>query len=511
MKRAVFISVAASAAVLLRLHAFRSLDAILPLNGLYVDEKTFFGNWFDSGFQGFSRPPGMFLTARFLSILKDVPLSRIIMSLVSIFPAAILFHAFGRKNAWAAACSLGLALSPFMIVYGLFLMPAVPAAVLLSVSMAAASKGKYALSGFATGLAALFRAELLMVPLFILLLPSIDKWKSWPRFASMTAVAVMPVMLLNALYGAGPVISTNGGVNLWLGTDWTLLERPPGREYEEIMAVEDMKAGGDPVFTERALDAIFRRPGKWFMMGLEKVMAFLSLPGPGRNLEIGWILSQLDLAPLLLLTLFAMSLGYYSIVRGDWIFWKSLAASIVLSGILSAFIFFPSARFRTAVLPAFWFLAAGTYERPSRKMAGALAPMILILVISLTFDYRGRERAGLTSILAAEFELTSGNLVRSADYLEDATSRGFHGADLHNVRGVLQSLSGNTGSGLSEFGKALELAPLSPHLWRNYAVSLWTNGRYSESMKAARQAVRLNPDLREELRPILEQGGRLVD
>ena len=91
----------------------------------------------------------------------------------------------------------------------------------------------------------------------------------------------------------------------------------------------------------------------------------------------------------------------------------------------------------------------------------------------------------------------------------DAEERGYYGADLFNLRGVLVSLSGNPEQGAVEFEKALEIASGSPTLWKNYAVSLWANARYEDSNEAARRAVFLNPLLREQLRPILEHAENL--
>jgi len=114
------------------------------------------------------------------------------------------------------------------------------------------------------------------------------------------------------------------------------------------------------------------------------------------------------------------------------------------------------------------------------------------------------ERSGLTSMLAAEYLLDSGKLDESSEYLMDAEERGYCGADLFNLRGVLISLSGNPRQGAVQFEKALVIAPESPTLWKNYAVSLWADARYEDSIEAARRAANLNPLLRTQLRPILE-------
>ena len=119
------------------------------------------------------------------------------------------------------------------------------------------------------------------------------------------------------------------------------------------------------------------------------------------------------------------------------------------------------------------------------------------------------ERSGLTSMLAAEHYLDAGKLNETAEYLLNAEERGYFGADLFNLRGVLVSLSGNPQEGIVEFEKAILIAPESPTLWKNYAVSLWANARYEDSIEAARLAVNLNPLLREQLRPILEHAENL--
>ena len=207
-------------------------------------------------------------------------------------------------------------------------------------------------------------------------------------------------------------------------------------------------------------------------------------------------------------TLLAMSAGTAGFIKRGKNFWQSTAASFICSGIVSAFIFFPSARFRLTVLPACWFLAASLF--PDRKYSRlVIVPAVIIVIISLLVTYPGMERSGLTSMLAAEYLLDSGKLNESAEYLRDAEERGYFGSDLHNLRGVLVSLSGNPGEGAAEFEKALEIAPGSPTLWKNYAVSLWSNCRYRDSVDAARRAVFLNPLLREQLRPILEHAENL--
>lgn len=493
-----------AAALLLRILVLLALDGILPLQGLYVDEVTFFGDPFVQGIEGFSRPPGMFLAATLLGAAGSVAAARVLMSVLSLVPALVLLLAFGARDRWARTLSAAMAFSPFLILFGTQLMPAVPAAVLVSLSLLAAVREKHLLSGFLAGTAILFRAELALVPLVLLPLSTGERFRRWRSFAVGSAAAVLPVVILNLLSGAGPVIAANGGENLWIGTDWGMISTPPGTEFEELVSVGDSPGSGDSVFLRRAMDSIASDPVRWAGMGISKAAAFFTLPGPGRNFETGWIMRKTLLLALLPLTLAAMSLGIgCSAAGGNDGYWRRVSLSVVIAGVLAAFVFFPSARFRTAVMPAFWFLAAGCGGCIRRRLIGGIVPAVLIAALSLAHSYPGTERTGLTAVLAAQHELATGDLEASFDRLEDAFSRGFRGADLHNIRGALLSLSGDRRGGLDEFLRALEAAPESPTIWKNLAVSLWSNGLYRESVDAARRAVDLNPLLRGELAPIL--------
>lgn len=492
------------AAICLRIWAFSSVNRLMPLDGLYVDEVTYSRSPFVPGVEGFSRPPAMFITAMLLNVSHNTAASRIAVAILSLLPALFLYLAFREKGGLRLyLCTAGLALSPFIILYGIQIMPAIPAAAFISFALLLAKRKKTALAGFLTGIAILFRAELALVTIFLFAFTYRSHLRKWMVFTGFAAIAVVPVIILNLLAGAGPVIASNGGENLWFGTSWELVTTPPGMEFEQLVSTGDSQSGGDSVFLDRAFNSITHAPFEWLKMGGSKVLAFFSLPGPGRNFETGWMLRKTWLCILLPLTLLAMSAGLTAAFSRRKSFWQLIAVAVICSGIASAFIFFPSARFRTAILPAFWFLAASITT--DRKILGvALVPAALIVIISLLVTYPGMERSGLTSMLTAEHFLDSGELAESAEYLKDAEERGYYGADLHNVRGVLFSLSGYPERGLNEFEKALESAPNSPTLWKNYAVSLWSNDRHGNSIEAAQRAILLNPLLRDELMPILE-------
>ncbi len=501
---ALFMIILVLTAIGIRVWTFTSVNSILPLNGLYVDEKTYTMNPVTPGSVGLSRPPGMFIIAM-ITKGADHPLtSRVFISILSLLPAIALFLGIYRKqkSKWVYICCAGMALSPFFVLSGIQILPAVPAAASLSFSMLFAKRRKFLLAGFLAGIVVIFRAELALIPAVLFFFSFRSRLREWSIFAAGSVMAVLPVIILNISAGAGPVISVNGAENLWLGTDWELLSTPPGTEFEELVAIGELDGGGDSAFIQRAFNAIKSSPQKWFVMGIQKILAFFTLPGPGRNLETGWLLKKTLLILMLPFSLMAMSLGSVRCFDKNRIFWHDLAVSVILAGVISAFVFFPSARFRLTAIPAFWFLSASAVpDRKQIRYAGFAS--LVIIIISLFITYPGMVRSGLTSALAAEHMIESGNPAGALEELDYASKRGFYGADFHNLRGVSCSLLGYSTEGLIEFERSIDIAPESPTLWKNYAVSLWTNGRYSESVQAARRAVNLNPLLRDQLEPIL--------
>ncbi len=498
----------------LRAWTFLSVDGVLPLSHLYVDEITYAAGPVSGA--GFERPPGMYLLAAVAGWTGTPIPGRAVISLLSMVPAAAVALAFAGRmreaasRRWALACAAMAALSPVGALFGLFLLPAVPAAALVSAALLLRLRGRVLAAGFAAGCAALFRGELLLLPVVHFLVTAALRrgLRHWTVYASGTALAIAPVILVNAASGSGPVIAENGAENLWLGTDWELLSTPPGVEFEQLVSVAPEAAGTvEAAFMRRALSSISAEPLPWLAMGLRKVAAWLALPGPGRNLEVSRLLSTTGLAWLLPLMLPALALGLPRALRGrgGGTDWRPLALSMVLTGAAAAFLLFPAARYALAVSPALWFLAAS--RPPSRREllpAGAVAA--LVTVASL-MPYPGAVRPGLTEVLEAERMISEGRYHDALDLLSEAGERGFDGADLHNLAGTAYALTGRVATGLSEFEEALRHAPGSPSLWKNYAVCLWNAGRPGDASEAAMTAVELDPALKPELGPLLVEGG----
>jgi len=495
------------AAAIIRAAVFFPLNRVLPMTGLYVDEITYSSALEQPGTTVFSRPPGMFAFALLTGASDDPLRSRMILALISLIPAAALYVSFGRTGRrWTQICTAGLAFSPFLILSGFSILPAVPAAALISLALLSAFKGRTALSGIFMGAACLFRAELLIaLPILLLLsLSTRSKFREWLFFLAGVALPVVPIIMLNLMGGGGPVIAQNGGENLWLGTSWDLLSTPPGVEYEELVSVHEDHGTFQEAFIERAVNTIREAPGRWLLMGLRKGMAFFSLPGPGRNMETGMLMRSAFLVLLLPLTLIAIAFGAVRCFDGGVLSTSGgrLAVSLAAAGLVAAVIFFPAARFRTAVLPAFWFLTA--WKLPVRREILPVSLMMAgVLSLSLLDAYPGAERSGLNHLLAAEHSIRVGDPDAALDELDSALTAGYEGADHYNLRGVGLSLSGRPLTGLDELIHASEEVPNSPTVWKNLAVAFWNLGHFEDASAAAERAIALNPLLRSQLLQIL--------
>ncbi len=495
--------------IALRISGAATLDGILPLDGLYVDEVEYSRGLDALRKPPFQRPPGTYILAWAGGLPGNVEGARILFSLLSMIPALAVLAAFGEEK-WGIACAVAAALDPLTAFFGLHILPAAPAAALLALSLLAAKREKLLMAGFLVGCAALFRGEiLLLLPLFTLLLcrsPGRRLATNCLRFAVPALVPVLPVILVNFAAGAGPVLSVNGAENLWLGTDWELAATPPGVEFEALMRLDSEEETPDQHFTELAMERIGTSPLRWIGMGFRKVLATLTFPGPGRNLELSGLMRRIRFLPLLPLSLLIMSLALArspGAIGGKTS--ERLAMSMIMAAAVAAFLFIPAARYRTAFFPAALFIAA---QRPPLRSEFPLWLGISLIIgaLSIFLPYPGAPRNGLTEVQSAQEQLSRGRPDQAIDLLHDAVARGYTGADLHNIAGASLMSMGRTDEGIAEFDRALELAPGSPTLWRNSAVALWNTECYDEGLEAARRAVALDPLLENELGPVLEWG-----
>jgi Flp pilus assembly protein TadD len=155
-------------------------------------------------------------------------------------------------------------------------------------------------------------------------------------------------------------------------------------------------------------------------------------------------------------------------------------------------------RHRSIFLPAFAFSVP--YFRRNTAWVSAL----IVVAVSLFYNYPADVRPGLTEVQVAEKQLENGNYEQAFENLRKAEEAGYTGADIHSVMGAcIASSGGQFHDAATEFALALEIAPESPTAWKNMAAVLWNYGHRKDALEAAEKAVSLNPALRDELSPIL--------
>lgn len=475
---------------LVRAAAWGSFDTILPLERLYVDEEIYSSGSMFGEDGAFDRPPGQFLLCRLL-LHQGVGAARCAMSFISLIPALAL--AFSARGRWGAAAALALSMEPSLVLAGLQLLPEAPAAAFVSLALALFARGGAAGPGLLTGIASLFRPEMLLAALLI---PFSRCGRRRTAFFAGSALApVLPLIAVNLFSGSGPVLAANGAENLWLGSSLDLLRIPPGMEFEQLMAVSP--AGGD-TFLSRWASAVTADPAGAAVFAARKLFASLELPGPGRNVDSRGIYSGTGLVWLLPLTGGALCLGISRAMKGRRP--AGLAEAGIASLLLSAAIFFPAERYRAAFMPFLFFLAA---SRPPDRTDAIPSAGVAVLVLLCSVFPLDSTRPGLNYLIRAGKELDDGFYGEAMADLRRASLAGFEGADLHNLRAVAMAAGGDSEGSLNEFEAAIEAAPSAPTLWRNYAVALYSTGRTGEACQAASRAVSLRPSLRSDLAPLL--------
>jgi hypothetical protein len=462
--------------IALRFAAVNQLDWFFGL-GLHVDEITYV----EGDSPPFERPPGTYLMA---GLSENTGMLRVIFSTLSLVPGVALFF-FRKRSTGNALLAGAMAVEPTLAFSGLQVLPAAPAAALLSIAVISGKKYPL-LTGWFIGCAALFRGEvLLFVPVSLFFLRPFRKYL---LTAGGILAAVVPVSALNFASGGQFAPGGNGPLNMWIGSSWDLLETPPGLEFEQLM--------GDNSFTDNVVTALTEDFPGWVGRGFQKAAAFFQIPGPGRNIEAPRLILSTVLTLFLPVTLLFLAFG----VSG---FRKNTATALIVTGILAAFLFFPSVRHRSIFLPAF------AFSVPYFRRRTALVSALLIITLSLFYSYPGSVRPGLTEVLVAEKQLGNGSFELAFENLRKAEEQGYTGADIHSVRGAcIASSGGGFHDALTEFGLALEIAPESPTAWKNIAAVLWNYGYREDAIEAAEKAVSLNPALRNELSPILSSGVR---
>jgi tetratricopeptide (TPR) repeat protein len=271
-------------------------------------------------------------------------------------------------------------------------------------------------AGFALGLLAIARAEsALLAPWLAGWLWLSLRWASrrerakWlGMFAVGFAVVLAPVGLRNALYAQDPVlISANGGINLFIGTEPEyrgVIGIRPGPEWELLMRAPIdrgyyTEGERSRYYVDKALALIASDPGRWVAQLARK----LGHVWHGRELASNRdIYASRSESPLLAALLWNTPVLFFPFgllaplaLVGMAISWKQRRKSRFLIGLVAVhcaamMLFFVTGRFRLAMLPVLVLFAAEAVTwafgcaRDKRSRALALAAGIALLLFALT-------------------------------------------------------------------------------------------------------------------------------
>jgi len=368
----------------------------------------------------------------FLSVLGSlvgmhVLALRVTQALILAPLAALLLWRMARRflpPAWALATGIVLGLTGPFVFYSSQLLPAVPAAVLLTAAvwltlraLEQPSIGRWFAVGVVIGIAALF------VPTCGALLPVVVVcgWRAGRLCARLRRFAFAIAPLAALLLTLTPVavrnydacghwiwISTNGGTNLYVGNNrnWSVtLTAQPGLDWDKLMRLPYLQYGAknaveaDRQFRDMAIQDARRDPAGCLKTFALKAAMFWHGREIPRNLDMyGWREHSALLrvlvwriggihAPLGLLIPLA-AIGVFALWRRPGA--RVLAASLIAFGLLVA-LYFPCSRYRIPVLPMLVLLAcagahAGVVALKNRRWAMLAGGGLLALAVGVAVN-----------------------------------------------------------------------------------------------------------------------------
>ncbi len=357
---------------------------------------------------------------------------------------------------------------------------------------------------------------------------------SSPRLAALflsTAVAagfiagIAPVAIRNAaVSGEFVPISTNGGINLYIGnnphTEQTLRVRP-GLDWGRLVALPYRQGAktdteAERYFLREVVDFALRHPGgfvwglikkSWYALGSREVPRnedLYAFAGHSAILRmVVWRLGPFGFPFGLIGPLAAV--GLFLVAGRDRVGRLVLAFAIAYTG--SVVCFFPSSRYLAPVMPAFVILAIMGVRRlldwprlssTGRFLSGGvlvLAGIAVNLPRVLPTD-SVRYDAELHTYAGVGFQ-TRGRLDEAAGEYRKAIALDAESADAHRFLGTIYRAKGRPLLAAKEFEEALALRPDHDGALQDLAVVRYQQGRFAESVELLRTALEINPEDRQ--------------
>jgi len=336
------------------------------------------------------------------------------------------------------------------------------------------------------------------------------------------AVAILPVGIRNLRAGGGFRISTNGGINFFIGnnsrTDVTLATRP-GLDWDRLerlpyLAGARSAAEADRYFYREAFDWIRREPGAFLGNGLRKMRDFFQAREIPRNLDIETMRPYLPLGLRFLVGRWAglywpggilIPLG----LVGGWVLARrgGTARGLVLYGAifaLTVILYFPAGRYRAPLWPLFALGAAAAVDAAIRAWrAGARGAVgvgfaaVLLLAVGVNVRWPHptdaiRFDAELDRAVGAALELRGASDAAERRYRRAAEADP-ENADTRYHLGNLSRVRGRPDEAMAQYRAALQLRPDHDSARGNLGFLLYERGELGAALAELELAVNLNP------------------
>jgi hypothetical protein len=356
--------------------------------------------------------------------------------------------------------------------------------------------------------------------------------RQWPEtlrlassFVAGLLLAILPVTARNyAVSGEFVPISTNGGINLYIGnnphTDETLTIQP-GIDWDRLAALpyrEGAKtASAAQRFFLRKVGEFVRQTPLSFAKGLavklEQTFSSREIP---RNEDLYEFAKHSGILHCLIWRIGSLAfpfgiVGPLALLGVVTMAWRRKDRRILLlfaSGYIATVILvFPASRYLAPVMPVFVIFAVLGVQRlcqqASLPIAGRIASVgalaLFAVLINLPHQWptdRVNYAAELDTNVGVGLQ-TRGRLEESIAEYRAAIELQPDSADAHRFLGTAYRATGRTALAAEEFERAIALRPDHDPALQDLAVARFQDGRVGESVELLRRVLALNPENRQ--------------